>query len=103
MHLSTMCLVGVRTGQGLVQCTNSRDGIGSVWVRIWHETGLDPRYCRLKLDPRFSGPGIILTLFRPEFLANGHSIELSPTLGGFLTFKPESTEYRSIFRLRVMQ
>src|SRR5947207_172906 len=80
-----------------------RDGIGSIWVRIWHQTGLDPRYCRLKLDPGFPGLGIILTLFRPGFLVNGHGIELSPTLAGFLTFKPESTKYRPIFRPGVMK
>ena len=45
-----------------------RDGIGSVWVRIWHEIGLEPRYCRLSLEPRFPGPGIIRSLFRTGFL-----------------------------------
>src|SRR5438046_10598943 len=86
--------------------TNSpvgRDGIGSVWVRIWHQTGLDPRYCRFKLNPGCSGPGIILTLFRPGFLVNGHGIELSPTLAGFLTVKPESTRYTPIFRPGLMK
>ena len=91
------------TNSSIFVVVGIRDGIGSVWVRIWHQTGLDPRYCRFKLNPGCSGPGIILTLFRPGFLVNGHGIELSPTLAGFLTVKPESTRYMPIFRPGMMK
>ena len=36
-------------------------------------------------------------MFRPGFLFKEHGIEPGPTLGGFLTFKTESTGYIPIF------
>ena len=40
-------------------------------------------------------------MFRPGFLFKEHGIEPGPTLGGFLTFKTESTGYIPIFPLGI--